>query len=173
MSKIDIFRPNLYNFKLDFEQFIHDKIIPQKKVEQSHDTIKKRRSANDIVCKHWLIGSCFRINCPYLHSYEFDNMPLCPTLKKFGSCNREVCVFSHSQSINSNKSRKECRSYKRGFCKYGSTCKYKHTRRVLCDLYLTGFCTRGPTCSNAHPRHFTNSPKYRNTRKSMVISLPN
>lgn len=84
------------------------------------DTIKKRRSANDIVCKHWLIGSCFRINCPYLHSYEFDNMPLCPTLKKFGSCNREVCVFSHSQSINSNKSRKECRSYERGFCKYGN-----------------------------------------------------
>jgi hypothetical protein len=142
MSKIDILRPNLYDFKLDFEQFIHDEIMPQKKVEQSHglyfkyvkynlsiqlkkkisllDKIKQRRSANDIVCKHWLIGSCFRINCPYLHSYEFDNMPLCPTLRKFGSCNREVCVFSHSQSVNSNKSRKECRSYERGFCKYGN-----------------------------------------------------
>ncbi|GES90633.1 cleavage and polyadenylation specificity factor subunit 4 [Rhizophagus clarus] len=145
MSKIDILNPNLYNFKLDFEQFIHDKIIPQKKVEQSHDTIKKRRNANDI---------------------------------KFGSCNREVCVFSHSQSVNSNKFRKECRSYERGFCKYGPTCKYKHTRRVLCDLYLTGFCTRGPTCPNAHPRHFINSLKsssrvYRNTRKTLVMGLPN
>ena len=89
-------------------------------IKISLGTVKQRRSANEIVCKHWLIGSCFRINCPYLHSYEFDNMPLCPTLRKFGSCNREVCVFSHSLSINSNKSRKECRAYERGFCKYGS-----------------------------------------------------
>ncbi|CAG8454509.1 16708_t:CDS:2 [Funneliformis caledonium] len=120
MSKIDIFKPNLDNFKFDFEQFIHTEAIIQKKIERSHETIKRRRNANDIVCKHWLIGSCFRINCTYLHSYEFDNMPYCPTMKKFGSCNRDVCVFSHSLGVNSNKSQKKCRAYERGFCKYGN-----------------------------------------------------
>ena len=62
-------------------------------------------------------------NCGFLHEYDVNKMPVCHTLLKYGVCKEPDCPYKHSLD-----DIKECNMYKLGFCVYGPSCRFKHTR---------------------------------------------
>ncbi|RIB22521.1 hypothetical protein C2G38_1960695 [Gigaspora rosea] len=134
---------NLYHIILSFYNgHFFSRIIFNCFFAQNITDENKKQNGQKTVCKHWLIGICFRNQCSYLHTYDFNNMPI-----SHGKCSRVMCVFSHQMDNKGIKLRR-CRDYTRGFCSRGPVCPNKHIRRVICPLYITGFCPQGPTCSN-------------------------
>ncbi|NXY80355.1 CPSF4 factor, partial [Glareola pratincola] len=100
--------------------------------------------AKAVVCKHWLRGLCKKGDgCDFLHKYDVTKMPECYFYSKFGECSNKDCPFLHADAT---ASAMGCPWYDRGFCGHGPTCKYVHTRRVMCTNYLVGFCPEGPKC---------------------------
>jgi cleavage and polyadenylation specificity factor subunit 4 len=62
-------------------------------------------------------------SCGFLHQFDRDRMPTCRTMVRRGVCTEPDCPFKHTtEDI------KECNMYRLGFCVYGPTCRYKHTR---------------------------------------------
>ncbi|KAM9177486.1 putative cleavage and polyadenylation specificity factor subunit 4-like protein [Mergus octosetaceus] len=102
-----------------------------------------------VVCKHWLRGLCKKgEGCGFLHGYDVTKMPECYFHAKFGECSIKDCPFLHVDATVDNS--RACPWYNRGFCRNGPSCKYKHTRRVMCANYLVGFCPEGPKCKFMH-----------------------
>ena len=81
---------------------------------------KKRKT----VCTYWLKGLCMKgDSCGFLHQFDSERMPTCRAMVKHGTCREPDCPYKHStEDI------KECNMYRLGFCVYGPTCRYKHTR---------------------------------------------
>ncbi|EWM27410.1 Zinc finger, CCCH-type [Nannochloropsis gaditana] len=80
--------------------------------------------SKNVVCIHYLVGMCaLDKDCPYLHQYDLDRVPICP----FGSkCVRDDdCPFKHVTE----EDKTECVFYRQGFCMYGPFCRYKHVHR--------------------------------------------
>ena len=76
------------------------------------------------VCTYWLKGLCMKGDtCGFLHQFDRERMPVCRTMVRRGVCTEPDCPFKHTtEDI------KECNMYRLGFCVYGPTCRYKHTR---------------------------------------------
>lgn len=76
------------------------------------------------VCTYWLKGLCMKgDSCGFLHQFDRERMPVCRTMVRRGVCTEPDCPFKHTtEDI------KECNMYRLGFCVYGPTCRYKHTR---------------------------------------------
>ncbi|KRH92931.1 Polyadenylation factor I complex, subunit, Yth1 (CPSF subunit) [Pseudoloma neurophilia] len=105
---------------------------------------------NAVVCKHWLRGLCKKNkNCEFLHEYNLKKMPECFFFSKYGECSNQECVFLH---IDPNSISRECLWYKRGFCRHGLLCRNKHVKKRLCLNYFYGFCKDGPNCPYGHPK---------------------
>ena len=52
-----------------------------------------------------------------------SSLQVCRNLTKYGKCEEPDCPYKHDME-----EIKECNMYKLGFCIYGPTCRYKHTR---------------------------------------------
>ncbi|XP_035198433.1 putative cleavage and polyadenylation specificity factor subunit 4-like protein [Oxyura jamaicensis] len=101
-----------------------------------------------VVCKHWVRGLCKKGDgCGFLHGYDVTKMPECYSHAKLGECSNKDCPFLHTHATADSGA---CPWYDRGFCRHGPSCKYKHTRRVMCANYLVGFCPEGPKCKFMH-----------------------
>ena len=89
--------------------------------QQPGNFIKNYRQT---VCTYWLKGLCMKGDaCGFLHQFDSARMPVCRSLLKYGECREMDCPFKHStEEI------KECNMFKLGFCIYGPTCRYKHTK---------------------------------------------
>ena len=62
-------------------------------------------------------------SCGFLHMFDSERMPTCRAMVKHGVCREPDCPYKHTtEDI------KECNMYRLGFCVYGPTCRYKHTR---------------------------------------------
>ena len=62
-------------------------------------------------------------SCGFLHQFDSERMPTCRAMVKHGVCREPDCPYKHTtEDI------KECNMYRLGFCVYGPTCRYKHTR---------------------------------------------
>lgn len=64
-------------------------------------------------------------SCGFLHQFDPARMPVCRNLIKTGKCDDMDCPYKHSLD-----EIKECNMYKLGFCIYGSSCRYKHTKQL-------------------------------------------
>ncbi|KAL3896253.1 MAG: hypothetical protein SGCHY_004191 [Lobulomycetales sp.] len=155
------------SYIFDFESFIINdlKISLDKPLFESTQTCKfylrgncqkgadcpnKHSVEKTIVCKHWLRGLCKKGEmCEFLHEYNLKKMPECWFFTKNGECSNPECLYRH---IDPNSKIHDCAWYLRGFCRHGSGCKHKHTRRLACQNYLTGFCPKGPDCDKGHPK---------------------
>ncbi|KAG9287898.1 hypothetical protein G9A89_017493 [Geosiphon pyriformis] len=177
------FGANFQDHEFEFEPFVRKELklggmSCVKKVKKLTDYFNNVQKEKNVVCKHFIIGTCFRgpARCPYLHEMNLSKMSPCPTMKRYGICDRQVCVFRHnfvtkvcSQRNRSERPKKEilfsrlnehnetqkteCMAYQRGFCPDGPNCTMKHVRRIMCQFYLMGFCAFGKNCSDAHPKH--------------------
>ena len=89
--------------------------------QQPGNFIKNYRQT---VCTYWLKGLCMKgDSCGFLHQFDRERMPVCRTMVRRGVCTEPDCPFKHTtEDI------KECNMYRLGFCVYGPTCRYKHTR---------------------------------------------
>lgn len=89
-------------------------------------------------------------------------------------------LFSHTQSV---KGDKNCRYFSKGFCKFGTSCKYKHNtsepkdyssgnKTNICLDYLNGHCKIGNFCSFRHeePEVDKELDKHANLRNSITSS---
>ncbi|CAG8722395.1 4736_t:CDS:2, partial [Dentiscutata erythropus] len=75
----NLFDSNFRTLNFDFESFIYANEILKPVTPKTNGN--KKQDGQKTVCKHWLIGICFRNQCSYLHTYDFNNMPICPTMK--------------------------------------------------------------------------------------------
>ena len=91
--------------------------------------------------------------CEFLHEYDPSRMEFCQFFINNGMCNAGAdCPFRHpnQEELEKHKRRDECVNYARGFCKFGSACRYKHVRKpCICPDYLAGFCSQGTKCKHA------------------------
>jgi hypothetical protein len=81
------------------------------------------------MCTHWIRGLCQKgaVLCEYLHIYSLESMPICRFFLE-GTCgNDDACNFRHE--LPPPKREPECPEYAFGFCKLGTACKSRHTRR--------------------------------------------
>jgi len=109
------------------------------------------RGEKSVVCKHWLRGLCKKNDaCEFLHEYDLSKMPPCHFFINFGKCSNPECPFLH---VNPEDQQKDCPWYKRGFCKNGPNCRYRHIHGEMCPRYLAGFCIDGLLCKLAHPKY--------------------
>jgi len=153
------------------------------------------RGDKPYVCKFWLRGLCKKGAdvCESLHVYDLSRMPLCQFIVDYGSCHNVDCIFMHTREV-VEEEKKECIWYQRGFCKQGSHCKGKHTRKNMCPDYLAGFCELGPSCLLGHPKWLlpaeldvvegqydlngvlipgSDAPRMRSLRSLIGMSIPN
>ena len=105
------------------------------------------------VCTYWLKSACrLGKQCPFLHSYDPDKIPICKYYKENGHCNQEGqgCVYRHPPPDTTGGAGRQqtCPYYERGFCK-NNACPFIHNAESnwrLCINYLLGFCPDGPKC---------------------------
>uniref|UniRef100_T1IGR2 Cleavage and polyadenylation specificity factor subunit 4 n=1 Tax=Strigamia maritima TaxID=126957 RepID=T1IGR2_STRMM len=109
------------------------------------------RSDRTVVCKHWLRGLCKKgERCEFLHEYVLSKMDECQFYSKYRVCNNVDCQFLH---IDPESKITACPWYDRGHCRRGPSCRYRHTRKVICENYLSGLiCPKKENCKFAHPK---------------------
>ncbi|KAK9803317.1 hypothetical protein WJX73_000983 [Symbiochloris irregularis] len=102
------------------ELMTHHNHLPQ----ATGQGFQPRRHFRQTVCTYWLKGLCMKGNeCGFLHEFDPTKMPICRTLLRYGECKEPDCPYKHTLD-----DVKECNMYRLGFCVYGPTCRYKHTR---------------------------------------------
>jgi hypothetical protein len=79
------------------------------------------------VCEFWLRRQCTKgDNCGFLHDWDPTRMPICRNFKVYNFCNEQGCNFKHGFE-----KQKECNLYNLGFCLYGKSCSFKHTKQLV------------------------------------------
>ena len=82
--------------------------------------------------------------CGFLHQFDPERMPTCKAMLRHGTCREPDCPYKHTLD-----DVKECNMYRLGFCVYGPTCRYRHTR-------LPGPAPPPHTLEAARPRELRN-----------------
>eukprot|EP00471_Norrisiella_sphaerica_P005418 CAMPEP_0184483496 /NCGR_PEP_ID=MMETSP0113_2-20130426/5150_1 /TAXON_ID=91329 /ORGANISM="Norrisiella sphaerica, Strain BC52" /LENGTH=325 /DNA_ID=CAMNT_0026863937 /DNA_START=414 /DNA_END=1388 /DNA_ORIENTATION=+ len=102
------------------------------------------------VCLEWLDGCCSKgQTCEDIHQFDLERMPPCPFEKKYPSCTRKDCLFTHQKERVDMEDNEEELGVE--FRRNVTEIQAEHNQKsTICPHFFRGFCFIGERCPLKH-----------------------